>query len=278
MPERPERFDAASVREAWDRAADAYAQGQSSGRDSYRYELFGPAQVDACGDVRGLRLLDVGCGSGYFAREMARRGARVTGVDISPRMIEHARRGEAAEPLGIDFRVGDAAEVGGRFAAGTFDAATSCLALQDMPDVPAVLRGVAEVLRPGGWFVASIAHPCSDTPFRRWERDEAGRKRWLCTDRYFERGPLEYAWKGWAYDFATPALHATLEDWFGWIHGAGFRLRGLREPRPTAEAVRARPDLEDAARVPYFLILDLVWEPARGPGGSCARGGGGTAA
>jgi ubiquinone/menaquinone biosynthesis C-methylase UbiE len=265
VPERPERFDAASVREAWDRAADAYAQGQSSGRDHYRYEFFGPAQVDACGDVRGMRLLDVGCGSGYFAREMARRGARVTGVDISPRMIGHARRGEAAEPLGIDFRVGDATELGGCFAAGSFDAAASCLALQDMPDIPAVLRGVAEVLRPGGRFVASIAHPCSDTPFRRWERDEAGRKRWLCTDRYFERGPLEYAWKGWAYDFATPAQHATLEDWFGWIHGAGFRLRALREPRPTEAAVRARPDLEDAARVPYFLIFDLVSErPAPG--------------
>ena len=261
MPERPERFDAASVREAWDRAADAYAQGQASGRDHYRYEFFGPAQVEVCGEVRGMRLLDVGCGSGYFAREMARRGARVTGVDISPRMIEHARRGEEAEPLGIDFRVGDAAEIGGRFAAGSFDVAASCLALQDMPDVPAVLRGVAEVLRPGARFVASIAHPCTDTPFRRWERDEAGRKRWLCTDRYFERGPLEYAWKGWAYDFATPALHATLEDWFGWIHGAGFRLRALREPRPTEEAVRARPDLEDAARVPYFLILDLVSGP-----------------
>lgn len=251
-------LDAASVREAWDRAADAFVAGQRSGRDYYRHEFLGPAQVAMCGAVAGTRLLDVGCGGGYIAREMARRGARVVGIDISPRMVEHARAQEAEAPLGIEYHVGDAAEVAERFPAGSFELAASCLALQDMPDPAAALSGIREVLRPGGRLVASITHPCTDTPFRRWECDEAGRKRWLCVDRYFERGALEYAWSGWAYDFTTPAVHATLEDWLGWMLGAGFRLRALREPRPSAEALRARPELEDAARVPYFLLLDLV--------------------
>ncbi len=258
VPERAERFDAESVRASWDHAADAYAGGQDAGRDHYRYAFFGPAQVALCGDVAGRRLLDVGCGSGYFAREMARRGARVTGVDIAPRMIEHARSREAAEPLGIDYRVLDAAELAAALPPGTFDMATSCLALQDMPAPDAVLRAVHAVLRPGARFVVSIAHPCTDMPTREWEKDAAGRKRRLCVDRYFDREPLLYAWRGWAYDFTTPAMHATLEDWFAWALGAGFTVRALREPRPTAEALRAHPDLEDAARVPYYLLLDLV--------------------
>lgn len=258
MPERPERFDAGAVREAWDRAADAYAEGQASGRDFYRYEFLGPAQVAVCGEVEGARLLDVGCGSGYLARELARRGAHVVGVDISRRMIEHARHHEAVAPLGVEYDVGDAAALATRFAAESFDLATSCVALQDMPDVPSVLGGVRSLLRPGGRFVASITHPCSDTPYRAWERDEAGRKRWLCVDRYFDRGPMVYTWSGWAYDFTTPAVHATLEDWFDWILGAGFRLRALREPRPSEEAIRIRPELDDAARMPYFVIFDLV--------------------
>ena len=257
MPERAGRFDAESVRASWDRAADAYAGGQAAGRDHYRTALFGPAQVALCGDVAGLRVVDVGCGSGYFAREMARRGAHVLGVDISPRMVEHARALEAAEPLSIDYRVADAADVASLLPAASCDLATSCLALQDMPAPDAVLRAVHAVLRPGGRFVVSVAHPCTDTPFRRWEKDDAGRKRWLCVDRYFERGAVAYDWKGWGYDFTTPALHATLEDWFGWALAAGFRVRAVREPRPSAEALRAHPDLEDAARVPYFLLLDL---------------------
>lgn len=258
MPERPVRFDSGSVREAWDLAAEAYALGQATGRDYYRYEFLGPAQVALCGDVQGLRVVDVGCGSGYFAREMAERGAHVTGVDLSPRMIEHARQQELAVPLDIRYQVADAANLATVLPPESFDLATSCMALQDMPDVAGALRSIRAVLRPGGRLVASIAHPCTDMPYRAWERDPAGRKRWLCVDRYFDRGPVEYAWRGWAYDFTTPALHATLEDWFGWILASGFQLRDLREPRPGEEAVRARPELEDAARVPYYLVLDLV--------------------
>jgi hypothetical protein len=58
-------------------------------------------------------------------------------------------------------------------------------------------------------------------------------------------------------------MHTTLEQWVDWILQAGFELRGLREPRPTPEALQSHPDLEDAARVPYYLFFDLV-RPAAG--------------
>lgn len=256
MPDPPP-FDADSVREAWDRGAGSYARGQASGRDRYRYEFFGPAHVEACGDVAGLDLLDVGCGSGYFAREMAKRRARVTAVDISPRMIEQALRIERAEPMGIEYRVLDAARCGSAlFEPDSFDVATSCVALQDMSDPPQVFLGVHALLKPGGRFIASILHPCTNTPFREWERDAERRKRWLCIDRYFERGAVTCAWD-WDEHFVTQFRHATLEDWLGWMLGAGFRLRTLLEPKPTEAALRTSPDLEDARRVPYFLIVDL---------------------
>jgi len=257
MPVRSERFDAASVRDEWDTAADAYAEAQATGRDYYRLEFFGPAQFALCGEVQGLRLLDVGCGTGYFAREMARRGAVVTAVDLSPRMLAHARESESAAPLGIRYLNGDAARLRDYVDAQSFDMATSCLALQDMPDIPKVLRSIHGVLTPGGRLVASIAHPCSDTPFRAWAKDASGAKQWLCIDRYFERGPVKYAWKDWMYEFATSAYHATLEDWFAWLLDAGFAVRAIREPAPTPAAMRARPDLEDAGRIPYYLMFDL---------------------
>jgi len=258
MPKPAEKFDAESVRTSWDEAADPYAEGQAAGRDYYRYEFFGPAQVALCGDVREMRLLDVGCGNGYFAREMAKRGARVTGVDISPRMIARAMQYESVEARGIDYHVMDAAMLPAGFPAQSFDMATSCLALQDMPQVVKVLSGVHALLRQGGRFVASITHPCTDTPLRAWERDAAGNKRWLCIDRYFDCGPLQFSWSGWGADFTTEAMHATLEQWVGWILAAGYELRALKEPCPTAEALRSHPDLEDAARVPYYLFFDLV--------------------
>ena len=255
------RFDAASVRESWDRAANAFDRAQLSGLDYYRMEFFGPAQVELCGDVRGLRLIDVGCGSGYFARAMAERGARVTGIDLSPRMIAIAERHEVEAPLGVHYIVGDAADGASYPRAAPFDMATSCMALQDMPNAPGVLRAVQAALRPGGRFVASITHPCSDMPFRRWERDEHGVKRWLCVDRYFERVPITFTWDRFGETVSTVAQHAPLEDWFAWIHAAGFQLRAFREPAPTPEALRQRADLEDAARIPYYVFFDLVKPP-----------------
>jgi SAM-dependent methyltransferase len=258
MPKPIARFDAESARDSWDRAADVYSDGQASGRDYYRYDFFGPAQLELCGDVRGLNVLDAGCGNGYFSRALANRGARVTGIDLSPRMIERAKQQEKAEPLGIEYRVLDAAALPAGFGPQSFDMVTSCMALLDMPNVDKVFRGVHALLRPGCRFVASITHPCTDTPHRVWELDEKGAKRWLCVDRYFERGSYEYEWKGWERDFATEGFRAPLEDWFGWILDAGFQVRAYREPRPTGEALRRHPDLEDAARVPYYVLFDLV--------------------
>jgi SAM-dependent methyltransferase len=258
MPKPIARFDAGSVRDSWDRVADAYAQSQASGRDYYRYEFFGPAQLALCGEVRGLSILDIGCGNGYFARALAQRGARVTAIDISPRMIGHAQRQEAAQPLGIEYHVLDAAALASGFGAQSFDMATSCMALQDMPAIGQVFRAVHGLLRPGCRFVPSITHPCTDTPHRVWEKDANGAKRWLCIDRYFERGSFEYTWDGWGPGFTTEGFRAPLEDWFGWILEAGFELRALKEPHPTEEALRKHPDLEDATRVPYYLIFDLM--------------------
>lgn len=256
MTEPAERFDADSVREEWDNAAQAYAEAQASGRDFYRLQLFGPAQVALCGDVRGLDVLDVGCGTGYMAREMARRGAVVTAIDLSPAMLAHALRMESAEPLGIRYIAGDAAHLGDRIGAKRYGLVTACLTLQGMPDVRRALAAIHDALVAGGRLVASIAHPCTDTPFRRWARDASGARQWLCIDRYFDRGPVTYRWKDWSYELRTSAHHATLEDWFAWLRDAGFALHGLQEPMPTPAAIAARPELAEAARVPYFLLLD----------------------
>jgi SAM-dependent methyltransferase len=173
-------------------------------------------------------------------------------------MIALAERYEAETPQGISYLVADAADIASQMQPASFDMATSCMALQDMPNAAAVLQGVYAILRPGGRFVASITHPCSDMPFRRWERDERGEKRWLCVDRYFERIPIECGWERFGERVTTTTMHVPLEDWFQWILSAGFRLRAFREPRPSDEGLRRRPDLEDAARVPYYVFFDLV--------------------
>lgn len=247
-------MDRDSVRAIWDAAADGYARGQQSGLDLFRYAFFGPIQRELVGDVAGKRLLDVGCGTGYFARLMADAGADVTGIDISPRMIEHARAAGGA----IAYEAIEAERVADHFPAHAFDVATSCIALQDMPDPAKALRAIHAVLQPGALFVASIEHPFGSLPVRYWARGAAGTKLHLCVDRYFDRGTRTFTWERWPTQFTTSAHHAPLEDWFEWIIGAGFSLRAFREPVPTPEAAHAYPTLAGALRMPYFAIFVLA--------------------
>ena len=256
-PREPaERFDAESVREEWDEASDSYSGRQERGEDFYRYEFFGPEMVKACGDVDGLSVLDLGCGSGYFSREMAKRGAeRVLGIDISPRQIEHAKRLEKRDVCGIEYQVQDVTDAVFELPAASFDLVTACVSLQDMPDPERVIQGSSRVLKPGGRFVFTICHPVTDTIHREWVRDEDGRKLALKIAGYYDPTPFRITWLSnrLGYPFATTMMHATLSQWMRWVIGAGFRIIDVVEPYASDEALESRPELDDTRIVPTFL-------------------------
>jgi SAM-dependent methyltransferase len=107
--------------------------------------------------VAGQRVLDIACGQGRMSRYLARLGASVTGVDISAGMLSKAR---ALGPPGLTYLHGDVAHLTTWWDGAPFDGATCELALMDIDDLAGTLTAVAAVLRPGGWFAASIVHPC----------------------------------------------------------------------------------------------------------------------
>src|SRR5919202_121145 len=106
-----------------------------------------PHLLALLGDVRGRRVLDAGCGEGYLARILAARGARVTGIDLSPRLIALARAKDTAGA--IEYRVADlSAPLPAD--AGRFDAIASYLVLNDMEDYRGFATTVGQLLTPGG--------------------------------------------------------------------------------------------------------------------------------
>jgi ubiquinone/menaquinone biosynthesis C-methylase UbiE len=248
------------AREAWNAGAEAFIQFVDSGEDYYRHLVHGPGLLAACGDVRGARALDVGCGHGFFSRLLARAGATVTGVDLSDVLLRRAIEVEAAEPLGIRYTWMDAAQIGAFLEENSFDLVTGCMSLQDIADPAAVLRGAGRVLRRDGRAVFSVPHPCTDPPFREWSRDARGEKLALCLDRYFETGPAVCHWnmKRLTEHWRTPFRRFTITEWSAMIRDAGFVILSLSEPRPDARAVALHPDLDDCARMPYFLVFEVV--------------------
>ena len=120
--------------------------------------------IDASGlNLATRNVCDLACGQGHLARQMAARGALVTGVDISRRLLDLALKEEEQAPLGIVYVHGDAQDLPS-LPGEPFDCVFCNLALMDIPDLRAVLSGVTRILRPGGEFVAGITHPCFQYP------------------------------------------------------------------------------------------------------------------
>ncbi len=255
-----ERFTDEDARTAWDFAADAWQTFVRDGDDYFRRLLHGPALLDATRVQPGERVLDLGCGEGYFARELARRGAHVTGVDLSPKLVACARQEEQRAPLGIEYRVLSASRVDGEFDPASFDLVTACLALQDMADGEGCLRAAHRVLRRGGRMAFSVPHPYTDAPVHGWERDALGHKQRFFADRYFDTGPAVCEWNmpRLRYRWSSPYWRRTLEEWTAASADAGFLIRRIHEPKPAAQVVREQPALAHCTRLPYFLVFELL--------------------
>ena len=96
-------FSVEDVARFWDDNAAAWAEQVRRGADVAREWLNNPAFLAFIGDLRGRRVLDMGCGEGYNTRILARRGASMTGIDLSERMIALAHDEERRQPLGIEY-------------------------------------------------------------------------------------------------------------------------------------------------------------------------------
>ena len=148
-------------------ATEAMESGQLTKTAAEVYEeffvpaLFGewaPRTCEAAGVAKGLRLLDVGCGTGCVAREAARRGAAVTGLDPNEGMLAVARR---LDPQ-IDWRDGVAEDI--PFDDGTFDAVTCQFGLMFFGDRVKALAEMWRVTRPGGRLVVATWDALDRTP------------------------------------------------------------------------------------------------------------------
>jgi len=110
--------------------------------------------IEARAGLAGKRVLDVGCGGGLLAEGMARRGARVTGIDLAPGAIEVAKLHALETGTEVDYRL-IPVETLAESEAGAFDLVTCLEMLEHVPDPAAILAGIARLVRPGGDVVCS---------------------------------------------------------------------------------------------------------------------------
>ncbi|MBA2284659.1 MAG: methyltransferase domain-containing protein, partial [Ktedonobacteraceae bacterium] len=134
--------------------------------DFARQHLLNPAIFALLGDVCGKLVLDAGCGQGYLARLLARKGALVTGIEPASTLYQYADEREHAEHLGITYIQADLSSPNNL--ASVFDYVVANMVLMDIPDYQAAMHHCIAALKPGGGLIFSILHPCFDEPESEW--------------------------------------------------------------------------------------------------------------
>ena len=210
----------------WDADADDYhaEHGAFLGAADFVWcpERLREQDARLLGDVRGKRVLEVGCGGAMCSRWLLGQGALPIASDVSAGMLRHARAYNADTGIGVPLVQADAQYL--PFASGAFDIVfTSFGAVPFVADSPRLMREVARVLRSGGRWVYSTTHPI------RWIfPDDPGPGGLTATMPYWDRTPyVEYGEDGRA---TYVEHHRTLSDRIRELVAAGFRLLDVVEP------------------------------------------------
>lgn len=257
------------VKKQWNEAAGSFIGFVRSGKNYYSKYMNGPALVRAVGQVRGKRVLDMGCGEGSSTRIFAEAGAEMTGVDFSEVMIKAALEEEERNRLGIRYIIADAANLS-MLETESFDIAFCYMAIMDIADFEGAIAEAARVLKRGGRLEVVMVHPCFDTRFMDgrmvggWEAraGEDGSKEYLYywTEEYFTRHSYTFEWR---HDrlpapFVTTGFHRTLSDYVNAITGNSMVITGIDEPRLLEEGVRLLPGLGKHLRVPQSIVIEAT--------------------
>jgi ubiquinone/menaquinone biosynthesis C-methylase UbiE len=204
----------------------------------------------ACGDVRGLKVLDCGCGEGRFCRMLPRCGAEhVLGVDLCAPMINAAKELASGRDA---YALADVQDLS-FLVDHSFDLAVSYLNQCDLLDFEANTREVFRVLKPGGRFIIANLHPMRSA-VGGWSITDDGVKQHVILDRYFDEG--ERRWKMMGVAFTN--FHRTLSTYIRGYRQTGFAIEQIIEPTVELHNLERFPELDDELRVPNFILFLLA--------------------
>ena len=207
-----------------------------------------PALRSMLPPLAGVRVLDLGCGFGYFSRWAAEQGAaKVLGIDLSEKMLARAR--ELTSDARITYQCAEMESL--NLPGMTFDLVYSSLALHYIEDYRTLCARIRKLLTPNGRFVFSVEHPIYTAPSHPGFRIEPGGRRIWPLDDYLVEGKRVTDW-------VTPGIvkyHHSVATYVNGLLEHDFALLRLEEWRPTAEQLAEHPEWADELRRPTFLLI-----------------------
>ena len=211
-----------------------------------------PALFSMLPDLKGKRVLDLGCGFGEHCRKFVECGAKkVVGIDISEKMLEVAKA-ENDDPkiTYINMAMEEISRLQEKF-----DVVISSLAFHYVEDFAGVIKDVYNMLDENGVFIFSQENPlCTcHSGGERWTRDEKGNKLYLNLKDYGLEGERESVW----FVDNVKKYHRTFSTIVNSLIEVGFCIEKMIEPLPTEELLEKYPDYKDLFHKPDFLLIKV---------------------
>ncbi len=236
--ERQDGTIARQARAIWERNS-AFWDTQVGEGNAFHLELIRPAVEGLLAPRPGESVLDLACGNGVYARDLADQGCNVVACDFSRAFIDIAMKREDGKRRTnpIDYRVVDAAEPEqlAQLGRGRFDAVVCNMSIMDIVDVNPLFEWVPRLMTPGGRFVFTIMHPCfnhSEAVFASELDEQVDPPRiqhWLKVSNYLDIPPR----KGLGIE-GQPELHYSfhrpLSEILNLAFGHGMVMDGIMEP------------------------------------------------
>lgn len=202
--------------------------------------------------LQGRRVVDLGCGFGWFCRWAQAQGAsEILGLDVSQNMLDRARGGTPASAAagGIVYQRADLEQL--QLPPATYDLAYSSLTLHYIERLAELFATVHQALVPGGHFVFSAEHPIYTAPASpAFVQDASGRRMWPL-NQYAVQGPRTTDWlaKG------VIKQHRTLGAYLNLLIQTGFTITHVQEWAPTQEQLAAQPALAEERDRPMMVLV-----------------------
>ncbi|KAL4787147.1 S-adenosyl-L-methionine-dependent methyltransferase [Aspergillus varians] len=203
-------------------------------------------------DIKDARVLDLGCGYGWFCRWAAEDGlaANVHGIDISEKMLDKAQ--EMTPPGdGITYEKMDLDTV--QLEKQTYDVVYSSLTFHYLKDLGRLFHSIYAALKPNGIFVFSVEHPIYTAPKEeKWYRPESGEDEefWLLNE-YGREGDRTRNWLG----EDVRKHHRTTQTYLSLLLRSGLTLVDFVEWMPSDEDLKLHPEWAVERHRPAFLLI-----------------------
>ncbi len=242
----------------WDDLADWYNGWVGKGGSKYHRRLAIPTLLKLLKPQENEQILDVGAGQGVLAPDIFAAGAAYTGVDVSARLLEFARKNHRGKGKFIKC---DAAKLhlSSELTVGSFDAAIFLLSIQDMNPLVQILTSAEKMLKPTARIVMLMTHPAFRIPRQSgWGYDENRKLQYRRIDRYLS--PLTVPMKPYAggKSGANISFHRPIHHYVNGLTDLGFNISRLEEVAVGGQAIKQkRTSAEIAAdrEIPVFLGL-----------------------